>query len=265
MIKAPRRLGLHLVFLSATALLALGGCTLRGSSGVGDVTPVAGGDGGEGQAPETQPSPTPLPTAIPATEVELSDLEVLGTQAAITATAQASGAGAAGDTETQATPEPSGGETTDEQATPGIGGEILPPTSTPLGQQEQQPAEQATECPPTHTVAGGENLYRIALRYGTDYQSLANANGITNPNQISVGQVLNIPNCGGQATGDTQPSTGTTPGTATGGGVHVVQPGENLYRIALQYNMLWTTLAAANGIQNPNVLVVGQQLTIPAQ
>ena len=54
--------------------------------------------------------------------------------------------------------------------------------------------------------------------------------------------------------------TGTTP---AGGGTHVVQQGENLFRIALQYNLLWTTLAAANNISNPNALVPGQVLQIP--
>ena len=42
-----------------------------------------------------------------------------------------------------------------------------------------------------------------------------------------------------------------------------VAAGENLYRIALRYNMTWTTLAAANGITNPDFIVVGQVLQIP--
>lgn len=44
---------------------------------------------------------------------------------------------------------------------------------------------------------------------------------------------------------------------------HVVQPGENLYRIGLQYGISWTVLAEYNNITNPNSLVVGQQLRIP--
>ncbi len=45
---------------------------------------------------------------------------------------------------------------------------------------------------------------------------------------------------------------------------HVVQPGENLYRIALRYNTTWPVLAAYNGISNPNLIYVGQVLKIPA-
>ncbi len=49
-------------------------------------------------------------------------------------------------------------------------------------------------------------------------------------------------------------------GTST----HVVRPGENLYRIALQYHTTWPVLAAYNSISNPNLIYVGQVLKIPA-
>jgi uncharacterized protein YkwD/LysM repeat protein len=45
----------------------------------------------------------------------------------------------------------------------------------------------------THTVAAGENLYRIALRYGTTVAAVSAANGISDPTRIYVGQVLTIP------------------------------------------------------------------------
>jgi LysM repeat protein len=43
---------------------------------------------------------------------------------------------------------------------------------------------------------------------------------------------------------------------------HVVQPGENLFRIGLRYGQLWTTLAAWNNLANPNVIYVGQVLCV---
>src|SRR6185503_12892090 len=43
---------------------------------------------------------------------------------------------------------------------------------------------------PTHTVKRGETLVGIALQYGLDYRELAAWNNITNPNVLSVGQVL---------------------------------------------------------------------------
>ncbi len=44
-----------------------------------------------------------------------------------------------------------------------------------------------------HVVGVGDNLYRIALRYGVSVQSLAAANSIHNYNQVYVGQRLVIP------------------------------------------------------------------------
>lgn len=47
--------------------------------------------------------------------------------------------------------------------------------------------------------------------------------------------------------------------------VHVVQPGETLYRIAQAYGVPLETLAAANGIADVNRIRAGQQLVIPSQ
>ncbi len=44
-----------------------------------------------------------------------------------------------------------------------------------------------------HVVQAGENLFRIALRYGTTVQVLAQINGITDPTRIYVGQVIYLP------------------------------------------------------------------------
>jgi len=45
--------------------------------------------------------------------------------------------------------------------------------------------------------------------------------------------------------------------------VHVVQPGDNLYRIALRYGVSVEDLAKANGIEDPRDLRVGMRLVIP--
>src|SRR5688572_2590694 len=44
---------------------------------------------------------------------------------------------------------------------------------------------------------------------------------------------------------------------------HVVQPGENLFRISLRYGVDVDALAAANGISNSWQIYSGQTLTIP--
>lgn len=45
--------------------------------------------------------------------------------------------------------------------------------------------------------------------------------------------------------------------------VHTVKAGENLFRISLRYGVSLNAIADANHINNPNLIFVGQQLTIP--
>lgn len=45
----------------------------------------------------------------------------------------------------------------------------------------------------THTVVAGDTLAKIATQYGSTVAAIAEANGIADPNRISVGQVLTIP------------------------------------------------------------------------
>lgn len=47
--------------------------------------------------------------------------------------------------------------------------------------------------------------------------------------------------------------------------IHVVQRGENLFRIALQYGVTTQDLAQLNGIANVNSIQVGQRLLVPVQ
>lgn len=104
-----------------------------------------------------------------------------------------------------------------------------------------------------HVVQRGENLTRIAARYGTTVQAIMRTNGLGNPNFIWVGQRLVIPG-GGSGGG----STG-----GGGGGVHVVRRGENLSQIARRYGTSVSAIAAANGLRNPNFIYAGQRLRIP--
>ncbi len=103
-----------------------------------------------------------------------------------------------------------------------------------------------------HVVQPGENLYRIALRYGVTVNAIAQANGLTNTRRIYVGQRLVIP-------------TGGSPSSppVSSGSVHVVQRGENLYRIALRYGTTVQALATANSIVNTSRIYAGQRLVIP--
>ena len=101
-----------------------------------------------------------------------------------------------------------------------------------------------------HIVQRGENLTRIALRYGTTPQAVASANRLANLNHVWVGQRLTIP-------------TGGTSSGSSMSGVYVVLRGDTLARIAARYGTTVGALAAANGITNINHVWVGQRLKVP--
>lgn len=110
----------------------------------------------------------------------------------------------------------------------------------------------------THTVQPGENLFRIALRYGIDMNQLASANNISDPRRIFVGQVLIIP-------GLSSPASTTeveNPLVASSPVIHTVQRGEFLAGIARQYGVTVDDLLKANNLANPNRIFAGQQLQI---
>ena len=67
-----------------------------------------------------------------------------------------------------------------------------------------------------HVVQATDNLYRIAVQYGTTVREIAALNGITNPNLIFIGQTLQIPATATQPDGATPTPTAeaTTEATA---------------------------------------------------
>jgi LysM repeat protein len=118
-------------------------------------------------------------------------------------------------------------------------------------------AATTTEArPASHIVAAGENLYRIGLKYGISWVTLAQHNGLTNANRIVVGQELKIPS----DTTTTAPTPTPSPQTEE---VYTVKAGDTLFSIGQAYGLSWTQIAEANGIVNPNQIAAGQSLKIP--
>ena len=111
----------------------------------------------------------------------------------------------------------------------------------------------------SYTIAPGDTLYRISLKFNVSLTAVAAANNIRNVNLIYAGQVLKIPS-GGTTT--TTPVPGpTTPPPATGS--YTVVGGDTLGRIAARFGTTFQAIAAANGIKNPNFIYSGQVLKIP--
>lgn len=109
----------------------------------------------------------------------------------------------------------------------------------------------------TYTVQSGDTLSGIANKFGTNYESLANLNNISNTNRIYVGQVLKLSANSNTASSAHQATTNATPA-----GSYSVKAGDSLSAIAARYGMSYETLARLNNISNPNRIYVGQVLKL---
>ena len=70
------------------------------------------------------------------------------------------------------------------------------PTATPVEAATETPTEAPTATPASlvvHVVQPGETLSSIGRLYGMTYQAIMEANGMTDPNLLEVGQELIIP------------------------------------------------------------------------
>ncbi len=182
--------------------------------------------------------------------------------------------------------------TPSSESGPTAGGElptevpVIPPTptaptelTTPGGSEVTDPP--ATQMPPAtenqvYVVKSGDSVNKIAEQFGITSEELAQANDMSVNDTIHPGDELIIP--GGTVVVEVPTPTATpAPDQGMGGsdmgqqgqsgqgnsGVHVVQPGENLFRIGLKYGCTVNQMAQFNGIHNPNYIYPGQPLKIP--
>ena len=105
----------------------------------------------------------------------------------------------------------------------------------------------------TYTVQSGDNLWKIALKYGTTVQEIAHINGIENPNLIYPGQVLQILE---NSTVEGKEERGT------GSIVYTVKRGDTISKIAVAYGVTAKHIVEMNDIQNPNLIYPGEKLRI---
>jgi LysM repeat protein len=113
-----------------------------------------------------------------------------------------------------------------------------------------------------HVVARGENLSTIARGYGLSMQELAAYNGIVNPNLVYVGQQIAIPSSG-MAPNTLAPAAADT--LPNGDGYYTVARGDTLSQIAKSHGMTTADLMRLNGIENANMIRVGQKLRLSAR
>ncbi|WP_291765817.1 LysM peptidoglycan-binding domain-containing protein [Blautia sp.] len=101
----------------------------------------------------------------------------------------------------------------------------------------------------TYTVKRGDTLWGIARRFGTTVSQLAQRNGISNPNLIFPGMVLQI--SGSASAGESDIVT------------YTVKRGDTLWDIARRYDTTVAYLAGINRISNPSRIYPGEVLRVP--
>jgi LysM repeat protein len=112
------------------------------------------------------------------------------------------------------------------------------------------PAPTPTPVPvsaQSYTVQLGDTLAQIAMLHNVSVQAIVEANDLPNPDVISAGQVLTIPQ----------------PEQPTNGQMYIIQPGDMLIQIAMVYGVSVDEIVAANGLTDPNMISIGQAIVIP--
>lgn len=128
----------------------------------------------------------------------------------------------------------------------------------------------------TYIVQAGDTLYSIATRFNVTVAAIQQANGVTNPGALAVGQRLVIPSVvtqtvatptavarGPTPTTDSVQASPTSAADNSDAQTYIVRSGDTLATIAAQFGVTLDALQSANNITNPNLLNVGQRLVIP--
>lgn len=161
---------------------------------------------------------------------------------------------------------------------------FLRPTATLTFEEELDPDD---EC--VYQVQAGNVLFRLALAWGTTYQTIMEVNQLDSED-LAIGQLLLIPDCEPEeleepeeiateaaptpgaidiSAEDEEAGTEPSPApieeaTATSlPAVHVVSAGETIESISLKYRVDVNELIALNELADRNRLSVGQELKLP--
>lgn len=110
------------------------------------------------------------------------------------------------------------------------------------------------EVPDYHIVEPGDTLWAIGLRYNTPWPTLAEINALPNPALIFPGQIIRLVGDAADA-GEIRPARREEE-------TYTVQAGDTLSGIGEQFGISWSVLARWNAIPNPNMIYVGQRLTL---
>ena len=148
-----------------------------------------------------------------------------------------------------------------------------PSTSTaspsPTSSGSATPTPSPTQTYVEYKVVSGDTLSRIATRFGVTVSAIMQANAMSNADYIYVGQILRIPTTSTVTSVTPSPTkTSAAPAasasqTSPAAKTYTVAAGDTLWSIANKNGVTVAQLQSANKISNPNLIRVGQVLTIP--
>jgi len=140
-----------------------------------------------------------------------------------------------------------------------------PPAAVPKERPQPVKAEDDVAEGPLliHTAENGDTYLSVARRYSVTVQQLIAWNNLTPGKPLRPGQQLLIDTSRKSASPvSPAPPSPVRPAPAAANEVyHVVQPGENLYRIGLRYKVSPVNIKKWNGIEGDEI-EVGQRLVI---
>lgn len=121
----------------------------------------------------------------------------------------------------------------------------------------------------TYVVQEGDDLWHIAeSTYGSGYNAydIAQANKLSNPSLIEIGQELILPSIPSKQLTAGEVAPVKTEQVTITGAQYTVQPGDYLWEIALNAygdGYAWARIAQANKLADPNLIFSGNVLVIP--
>lgn len=116
-----------------------------------------------------------------------------------------------------------------------------------------------------YRVQSGDTLDSVAAEFGVDPEAILRSSYLADPPNLTAGEVIIIPDPGqtpSEAAEEAAANVGTSPWVSA---VYYVESGDSIETIAANFGVDLDELISLNGLDNPDLLEVGQRLLIPAQ
>ncbi|KAK6227496.1 EC90 protein [Colletotrichum tabaci] len=142
------------------------------------------------------------------------------------------------------------------------------PTPTSASAAATVSATSSPTCSPgpviDYTVVSGDTLTIISQKFSSGICNIADASGITNPNFLSLGQVLQVPTyvCTPDNT-SCLAKEGSDTCVEGGPATHTIVAGDTFFLVAQSLGLDVNALLAANEGVDPLLLQIGDVINIP--